>query len=267
MKVIAISNQKGGTGKTTTAISLAGCLAHKGRSVMLLDIDAQANATTHLGLNPFDPRPTIYEVLRGQMTIEDVVVPSPGGIDLVPSNLFLAELDLELMGEMNRENKLRKAIEPAQKKYDYIIIDCPPNLGMPTVNAFCACDALIIPIQTNFFAIDAVTRLLLTLQKVVKEYRYEIRVFALATMFEKNVNVQKRVLEQIREKFEAQMLEAVIHKNTRLVEASSSGLPISEYDQTSSGFMDYIRLAKELINELEGSEEKAGIRRKRQADQ
>jgi len=262
MKVIAVANQKGGVGKTTTAVNLSGCLSKIGRSVMLIDLDAQANATTHLGLNPFDPRQTIYEVLRGQKSIDQVLVPSPGNIMLAPSNLFLAELDLELMGEMNRENKLRKAIEPVEKKYEYVIIDCPPNLGMATINAFCACDIVIIPVQTNFFAIDAVTRLLLTLQKVVKEYRYEIRVYALATMFEKNINVQKQVLSQIRAKFEAQMLEAIIHKNTRLVETSSAGVPITEYDQICSGFVDYLRLAKELINEFESeAEEKASLRR------
>ena len=190
-------------------------------------------------MNPFDPRPTIYEALRGFKSIEETIIKSPGAIDLVPANLFLAELDLELVGEMNRENKLRKALDPVRKKYDYIIIDCPPNLGMATINAFCACDVLIIPIQTNFFAMDAVTRLLLTLQKVIREYRYEIKIFALATMFEKNLNVQKKVLDQIKEKFESQMLESVIHKNTRLVEASSAGMPISEYDQTSSGYSDY----------------------------
>lgn len=262
MKVIAIANQKGGVGKTTTAVNLAACLSRIGRSTILIDLDAQANATTHLGLNPFDPRQTIYEVLRGQKSIDEVVVQVPGGIVLVPANLFLAELDLELMGEMNRENKLRKAIEPLEHRYQYVIIDCPPNLGMATINAFCGCDSVIIPVQTNFFAIDAVTRLLLTLQKVVKEYRYEIQVYALATMFEKNINVQKQVLAQIRAKFEAQMLESIIHKNTRLVETSSAGLPITEYDQICSGYVDYLRLAKELINEFESqSEEKANIRR------
>lgn len=261
MKVIAIANQKGGVGKTTTAVNLAGCLARLNRSTMLIDLDAQANATTHLGLNPFDPRQTIYEVLRGQKTIDEVAIQSPGGIALVPANLFLAELDLELMGEMNRENKLRKAIEPLENRYQYVIVDCPPNLGMATINAFCGCDVVIIPVQTNFFAIDAVTRLLLTLQKVVKEYRYEIQVYALATMFEKNINVQKQVLAQIRAKFEAQMLEAIIHKNTRLVETSSAGLPITEYDQICSGYVDYLRLAKELLNEFEAeAKEKASIR-------
>lgn len=261
--VITICNQKGGTGKTTTAVNLSACLVRKGRRVLLLDLDPQANATTHLGLDPFDARPTIYEILRNNKTIEEVMLAAVGGINLVPANLFLAELDLELIGEINRENRLRKAIESVHNNYDYIFIDCPPNLGIATINAFCACDVLVIPIQTNFFAIDAVARLLLTLQKVVREYRYDIQIYALATMFEKHTNVQKQVLAQIRKKFEAQMLTTVIHKNTKLVEASSAGMPITEYDQTSSGFFDYVKLAKEIIGEIEEAEQeqKAGLRR------
>jgi chromosome partitioning protein len=256
MKTIAVANQKGGVGKTTTAVNLAAALVHAGRSCLLLDLDAQGTATRYLvGSYGVDGK-VIYDVLLRRAKIQDCIVPTPCGVSLIPSNLGLASLDVDLLSEFNREMRLEMALqELGENAYDYVIVDCPPNLGFVTINAFAAANSILIPIECKPEAWEAVPRLMQTLKKIVTEFRRTLRVYALPTFLDRT-NLAKDIHEQIREKFESFALSPV-HKNVKLAEAFAARQPIIQYDPMASGSMDYLRIAKEIIN----GEEQTQIRR------
>lgn len=257
MNVIAIANQKGGVGKTTSAVNLAAALVQSGRRVLLIDLDAQGTATRCLtGAYGADGH-VAYDVLMKRRSIVQCLVQTPAGVDLVPSNLGLASLDVDLLSEFNREQRLSLALEDLpEDAYHYTIVDCPPNLGFVTINAFAAAKTVIIPIECKPEAWEAVPRLMQTLKKIVTEFRHSLRMYALPTFLERT-NLARDIHEQIQEKFESFTLSP-IHKNVRLAEAFAARQPITTYDPTASGAVDYMRVAKEIIS----AEETTQIRRR-----
>ena len=251
MKIIAIANQKGGIGKTTTSVNLAHSLSkcHQKR-VLLVDLDAQANATQWLLGCYGEKGKVVYDLLMERASINDVIVKSACGVDVVPSNLNLAALDIDLIGEYYREQRLEAALGGlTEGLYHYVIVDCPPNLGVTTVNAFAACSVVVITIECKFEALEAVLQLMHTLKRVTKG-RAGIIPYALPTFLERT-NVSRDVLKQIQDQFRHLCLPP-IHKNTRIPEAFKARAPIGSYDQTSTGALDYMRKAREMLNHLEG---------------
>jgi chromosome partitioning protein len=249
MIVIAVANQKGGTGKTTTAVNLSAALVHSGRSCLLVDLDAQATATRHMLGTYGEDGGVIYDVLLQGVPIRSCIHSTPAGIDVVASNLSLATLDIDLLQVYNREHRLRLALASIEETYDYVVVDCPPNLGFTTVNAFVACSVCVIPIECKAEAWEAVPRLMTALKRVATEFQSPLRLYALPTFLERT-NLARDIYEQIREHFETQTLSPV-HKNTRLAEAFAARQTILQYDPTASGAMDYVRVAKELIDDQE----------------
>jgi chromosome partitioning protein len=265
MKTIAIANQKGGVGKTTTAVNLASALIHQGRKVLLLDLDPQATATRFL-LNKYGQSGhTIYEVLLNRASIQECIVKTQTKIHLIPSNFVLAQLDLDLNNELNREYRLETALsELDPEAYDYILIDCPTHLGFANINAFAAAQVVLIPIECAPEAWEAVPYLMDVLRKIIKQLSHPLRLYALPTFLERT-NIARDVHEKISSHFESYTLSP-IYKNVKLKEAFNARLPITEYDPAASGTMDYLRVAKELINgeeeaEVRGSAKGRGNRR------
>lgn len=257
MKTIAVANQKGGVGKTTTAVNLAAALVHSGRKCLLLDLDAQATASRYLlGAYGDDGRVT-YDVLLKRTKVRDCIHETQVGVSIVPSNLGLASLDVDLLSEFNREHRLELALQELKDdEFDYVIVDCPPNLGFVTINAFAAAQVVLIPIECKPEAWEAVPRLMQTLRKIVKEFQHPIRIYALPTFLERT-NLAKDIYDEIREHFESFILSP-IHKNIKLAEAFAARQPIIQYDPTASGAVDYLRVAKELIS----GEEQTQVRRR-----
>jgi chromosome partitioning protein len=254
MKTIVIANQKGGVGKTTTAVNLATCLARTGRNVLLVDLDPQANATDHLGLEvSSDEGQSSYALMADKTPDLDTIIKPVGpNLQIAPGNLALAEIDLKLVSVINREMRLARALSQLEGKVDYILIDCAPTLGISTVNAFCAATHVIIAIQTNWFAYAALKRLMAIVNDVMEESNPNLQVLALATIHRQNVNVNKDVLEKIREDFEGLALDTVIRQTATLVESSAAHMPIVEYAHGSKAHQDYEQLTQEIISRIEG---------------
>ena len=250
MTVLGILNHKGGVGKTTTAVNLAAALAARKQSVLLIDLDGQATASVWLTGAPGAEGHSMYEVLMRKIDLADSIVPSAHSnrVEVARAHLALAALDLDLVNEFNRENRLAGAIRSLPHDYDYAIIDCPPNLGMATINAIVASDAVIIPIDCAAESFEAVPRLLLVLKKAATEFEKYMRVFALPTFLERT-NFARQIHEEIKEKFEESVLSP-INKTVRLREAFSARQPINVYDPTSNAAVDYARIAKEVIDEF-----------------
>ena len=252
-KVIAISNQKGGVGKTTTSINLASGLAHVGKKVLLIDFDSQGNATQGLNASQNNSQATIHSVLMEGVLIQQAIVPKMNPrIDIVPANINLAGADLDMdKMEAGKEELLKKAIAPIRDQYDYIIIDCPPSLGMLTVNALSAADEVLIPVQTQYLPAKGMTKLLQTVGKVQRKINSNLKIIGIVmTLADLNTNLTKSTIETIRESFgkNIRVFDTIIPKATKASEASISGKSIYAYAKESKVALAYSNLTKELIN-------------------
>ncbi len=248
-KVVAFSNQKGGVGKTSTCVNMAASLALRGYKVLLVDIDAQGNSTTGMGIAKNTLVRSIYNVLIDQTYISDVIIPtSIEGLDILPSNIDLAGAEVELVYLKNREKRLRMALESIKNKYDYVMIDCPPSLNLLTINALTASDAVIIPIQCEFFAVEGLTKLLNTINLVVKSTNKSLTVGGIVlTMNDNRPLVSKQIQAELRQYFGSKIFNTVIPRNIRVSEAPSHGKPVIIYDPKSKGAKSYVELTTEFL--------------------
>lgn len=248
-KVIAVANQKGGVGKTTTAINLSASLAANDLRILLIDSDPQGNATTGLGVSKTDGRPTLYQVLLGEQDLNSAIVSTAfEGLDIIPSDKNLVAANLELIDLDNRESRLRDRLAQARDHYHYVLIDCPPALDLLTVNAMVAADSVLIPIQCEFFALEGISQLMDTIERVRSSFGTTLDVEGvLLTMYDDRMNLTRQVEQDLREFFEQGVFRTVIPRSVRLAEAPSFGKPILAYDVRSRGAESYIQLAKEIL--------------------
>ena len=249
-KAIAIFNQKGGVGKTTTNINLGACLAQKDKKVLMLDIDPQGNTTSGIGISKKDLRYTVYELLiESNFDPHDAIIHTGvKNLDLIPANVDLAGAEIELVQLEGREKRLRKDIDRIRNEYDYIFIDCPPSLGLLTINSLSAVESVLIPIQCEFYALEGVSQLMSTIELVRKSLKKDLQVEGVVlSMFDGRTNLSIQVVQEVKRYFGAKVYSTVIPRNIRLAEAPSFGLPIVEYDPKSKGAVAYREFAKEFL--------------------
>lgn len=245
--ILSLVNQKGGVGKTTTAVSLTAAMTALGKRVLLCDFDPQANATSGLGVEKNDVASSVYDVIINDVPAKDAVIHTEYG-DLIPSSAALAGAGIELVSLERREFRLKDKLEPLKKEYDYIFIDCPPSLELLTLNALTAADQVIVPVQCEYYALEGLSDLMGTLRAVKRTYQPDIGIFGLAlTMYDGRTNLSMQVAQEVRRHFPGKVFATVIPRNVRLSEAPSHGMPITSYDKYSRGAESYMNLAKEII--------------------
>ena len=248
-KVIAVANQKGGVGKTTTAVNASACLADIGKKTLLIDTDPQANATSGLGVDPRQISLSIYHILMDGIAVSDATIPTElKRLSLVPANFDLTGAEVEMVSLLAREGRLRAALQTVRDEYDYIIIDCPPSLGLLTLNTLTACDSILIPIQCEYYALEGLGQLLETIALVRDNLNPDLQIEGvLLTMQDKRVKLSAQVIDEVKSFFEGQVYKTIIPRNVRLSEAPSFGKPIILYDSRSSGAQAYRKLAREMV--------------------
>ena len=251
-KVVSVANQKGGVGKTTTAVNLSTILAKKGKKVLLIDADPQGNATSGLGIDK-DTKFSVYDVLVNDVEIDNTVKDTMvKNLEICPSNINLAGAEVELVSMMSREHRLKEKINSQKDKYDFIIIDCPPSLGLITLNAFTASDSVLIPVQCEYYALEGLGQLINTINLVKKHLNKDLTIEgALLTMFDIRTNLSNQVVKEVNKYFENKVYKTVIPRNVRLSEAPSYGMPISVYDPRSKGAKSYDKFVKEFLKKNE----------------
>ena len=251
-RVISIANQKCGVGKTTTAVNLSACMAQKGKKVLLIDIDPQGNATSGLGIEAHKDK-SVYNVLVDDMDITDTIEPTMvKKLDVCPANINLAGAEVELVSMVSRETRLKDAVEKIRDDYDYIFIDCPPSLGLITLNAFTASDSVLVPIQCEYYALEGLGQLIQTIKLVQKRLNPDLIIEGvILTMFDARTNLSTQVAREVEKYFGNKVFQTIIPRNIRLSEAPSHGLPITLYDADSKGSETYKKLARELIKLIE----------------
>lgn len=249
-RVIAVANQKGGVGKTTTAVNLGACIADLGKRVLLVDIDPQGNTTSGIGINKADVHYCVYDVIINDVPIQDAMIETEiETLKVLPATIQLAGAEIELVPTISREVRLRRALQPLRSHFDYIIIDCPPSLGLLTVNALTAADSVLIPIQCEYYALEGLSQLLNTIRLVQKHLNTSLEVEGvLLTMLDARTNLGLQVIEDVKKYFRDKVYKTVIPRNVRLSEAPSHGQPIIAYDPRSRGAETYMDLAKEVVH-------------------
>lgn len=249
-RVIALTNQKGGVGKSTTAINMSACLAEMGENIVLIDVDPQANTTSGLGVNKYKVDKSIYDAIIGKANIKELVLNTRvEGLSLIPSNIHLAGAEIELVNMMMREHRLRKVIEPIRNNYDFIIIDCPPALGILTINALVAADEVIVPIQCEYYALEGLGQLIKTIELVKNNLNNNLEISGFVmTMYDSRTKLASQVVEEVKRYFGEKVYKTIIPRNVRVSEAPSYGLPVIFYDPNCKGSLAYKNFTKEVIN-------------------
>ena len=253
-KVIAIANQKGGVGKTTTAVNLSASIGVLEKNTLLIDMDPQGNSTSGFGINPYQVESSIYDCLINARPLKDVLLQTEiSYLKVAPSNIDLTGAEIELVPQMAREYKLKEAISPLKDEYQYIFVDCPPSLGLLTLNTLAAADSILIPIQCEYYALEGVTKLLNTIDLVKKNLNPNLEIEGVVlTMYDSRTTLSQQVKEEIMKHFKEKVYNTFIPRNVRLSEAPSYGKPVILYDVRSTGAEAYINLAKEVVNHAEG---------------
>lgn len=253
-RIIAIANQKGGVGKTTTAINLSACLAEAGQKVLTVDFDPQGNATSGLGFEKGYMDKTVYELLMGECQLEDCIIREvQENLDVLPSDVNLAGAEIELLDEPEKEALLKKELEKIEKDYDFIIIDCPPSLSLLTINALTASDTVLVPIQCEYYALEGLSQILQTVELVKKKLNKKLELEGVVfTMYDARTNLSLEVVENVKSHLNKTIYKTIIPRNVRLAEAPSHGMPINLYDSRSTGAESYRMLAAEVISRGEG---------------
>ena len=248
-RIIAIANQKGGVGKTTTSINLSACLAEAGKKVLTIDIDPQGNTTSGLGIDKEEVENTVYELIIGEAKLDECIASSEyGTVDVLPSNVNLAGAEIELIGMEDKEYILKKHIDTVKDQYDYVIIDCPPSLNILTVNAMTTADTVLVPIQCEYYALEGLAQLIHTINLVKNRLNPDLELEGVVfTMFDARTNLSLQVVENVKNNLKQNIYKSIIPRNVRLAEAPSHGMPINIYDPKSAGAEGYRDLAQEVI--------------------